>query len=439
MDGASGNKRILHIEEGQHFSLEPGDELPYKLLRNLGQGGFANVEEVEDRHTGMVFAHKVLKFAGSSVERQRLFENEVRVIRRLSPHHHITRVFATYVGRRQIGILLTPVADRGSLDMFLQDALDGALTESELKTLYCSFGCLASGLRFMHAQKVRHKDIKPHNILVHKGSFIYTDFGSSLDYSAAMRSVTTGRPDSITRKYAAPELHEWSPRSSKTDIFSLACIFFEILGAVVLGQPHPGMTPYRDHIEEICKLMQNTSHECDDWIRLVIQTTCQMLNPISQARPSADTITSRLLMQRPDTFCGPCRTNLPIEAPTAETPLSMLDPIMPRDSWPGLPTSQYDIYRPVTRNNDWIFGYDVQQQFLAVNSTGPFQIYTPVKHSMLNQSAAPNADYNPYLAPQSTFNSRQEPPSYLADTDNSLGPGMTGYEHGSVLSLKYIV
>ncbi|KAI4682061.1 uncharacterized protein J4E88_004949 [Alternaria novae-zelandiae] len=206
MNGDSGPKRTIHIEEGQHYLLEPDDELPLKLLRNLGQGGCANVEEVVDRHTGRVFARKVFGIRGSATERRRIFDNEIKVIRRLAPHRHITRIFATYVEKREVGILLTPVADGGSLDKFLEDAHEGLLTQSEVDTLDYSFGCLASGLHFMHAQKVRHKDIKPHNILVHKGSFIYTDFGSSLDYSTGTRSDTTGHPESITRKYAAPEV-----------------------------------------------------------------------------------------------------------------------------------------------------------------------------------------------------------------------------------------
>jgi serine/threonine protein kinase len=312
MNGDSSPKRILHIEEGQDYLLEPGDELPFKLLRNLGQGGCANVEEVVDQHTGRVFARKVFGIGGSPAERRRIFDNEIRTIRRLAPHHHITRVFATYVGRHQIGILLTPVADRGSLDMFLQDAHDGALTQSELNTLYYSFGCLAGGLWFMHAQKVRHKDIKPHNILVHKGSFIYTDFGSFLDYSAATRSVTTGRPDSITRKYAAPELYDWSPRSSKTDIFSLGCVFFEILGAILLARTEPSMTPYRDHIREIHGLLRMARNwtTYDDWIPVVIDITRLMLNVESEARPSAETITGTLSACLPSAFCEKCRTTL---------------------------------------------------------------------------------------------------------------------------------
>ena len=276
------------------------------------------MEEVVD-HTGRVFAHKVYGIYGSPTERRRIFDNEIKVIRRLAPNHHITRIFATYVGTREVGILLTPVADSGSLDIFLLKAHHGLLTQGELETLHYSFGCIASGLLFMHTQKVRHKDIKPHNILVHKGSFIYTDFGSSLDYSAATRSVTTGRPDTITRKYAAPELHDWSPRSSKTDIFSLGCVFLEILGALVLGQIDPTMTPYGDHTEEIHKYMRKRKTEYDDWIQVVIEMTCKMLHVEPEVRPSARAITGVLLGCLPDAFCEQCRASLCKARPMMQT------------------------------------------------------------------------------------------------------------------------
>ena len=313
--------------------LEPEDELPYKLLRNLGHGSYANVEEVLDQHTGRVFARKVFRFGSSSAERKRIFENEVKVIRRLAPHHHITQIFATYVGRRQVGILLTPVADRGSLDMFLQDAQEGLLAKADLNILYYSFGCLSSGLEFMHAQKVRHKDIKPHNILVHRNSLIYTDFGSSLDYSAATRSVTTGPPSSTSRRYAAPELHEWSPRSSKTDIFSLGCVYLEILSALVLGPLETDMTPYRDHIEGFSTLMRRTSPSCDIWLQVVIDITCRMLNVEPEARPSAETITSQLWTCWPDAFCGQCIRSLSSQAQLVHPVYSVCTPATVEDYW----------------------------------------------------------------------------------------------------------
>ena len=57
-----------------------------------------------------------------------------------------------------------------------------------------AIGCLASGLAFMHEQTIRHKDIKPQNILIHGGSVLYTDFGISLDFGQQGNSTTTGNP-----------------------------------------------------------------------------------------------------------------------------------------------------------------------------------------------------------------------------------------------------
>jgi serine/threonine protein kinase len=317
----------LCIEEGGHYFLEPKDELPFDLIRNLGQGGCANVEEVRDRNTGAVYARKVFKIAGTHAERKHMFDNEVKVIQRLAHHHHIIRVFATYVARREVGLILTPVADRGSLDMFLQDAKDGLLTPLDFQTLYRSFGCLASGLHFMHTQKVRHKDIKPHNILVHEGSFIYTDFGTSLDYSAGTRSVTTGPPNSITRRYAAPELHDHSPRSSKTDVFSLGCVYFEIVCALGVCSLPNDMIPYGKHVDEVREILNAVKSGSDTWLELVINVTCLMLDPDPQSRPSVESIVSRLWKYGSIWFCWQCIISLP----TQDTAMFSLP--LPSDLW----------------------------------------------------------------------------------------------------------
>ncbi|KAF2267942.1 kinase-like protein [Lojkania enalia] len=79
------------------------------------------------------------------------------------------------------------------------------------------FGRLANGLAFIHKNSIRHRDIKPQNILVHKGRLIYTDFGIAHDYTDDP-TTTQGQPDAFTRKYCAPEDADWGPRNSKSDI-----------------------------------------------------------------------------------------------------------------------------------------------------------------------------------------------------------------------------
>ena len=327
-DEDDNDHRILHIKAGQRYILKDGDELPYKLLKNLGHGGCAIVEEVQDQWTGKVFARKVFKIRGSQANRKHIFENEVKIIQRLATHHHIIRVFATYVSKREVGLILSPVASRGALDGFLQDAHEGLLTESDTAILTGSFGCLANGLAFMHTQNVRHKDIKPHNILVHGNSLIYTDFGSSLDYSASTRSVTTGFPNSVTRRYAAPEVHDWSPRSSKTDVFSLGCVYLEILCALKICDIPADMTPYREYTLELGALLGSIENE-GVWINAVTTTTQAMLNIDKEFRPSAKSLTTTLWKAQPSMFCEPCCLDLSAQIPILPvSPVSSSNPLL---------------------------------------------------------------------------------------------------------------
>lgn len=103
-----------------------------------------------------------------------------------------------------------------------------------LATLERAFGCLAMGLAFLHEKKVRHKDIKPRNILVHRGTVIYTDFGSSFDSAGLTHSATEGRPTFLTRRYSAPEVLEHEKRTSKSDVYSLGCVLIGIFSALTL-------------------------------------------------------------------------------------------------------------------------------------------------------------------------------------------------------------
>jgi serine/threonine protein kinase len=141
-------------------------------------------------------------------EQSRVFCNEVKIIRSLESHRHIVGVHATYLTRRDFGILLDPVASDGDLEEFLAEykrhkedsTVADARTVAMTSTLERAFGCLAAGLAFIYEKRVRHKDIKSRNILVHNGVILYTDFGYSFDTNGLSRSTTEGPPDYFTRR-----------------------------------------------------------------------------------------------------------------------------------------------------------------------------------------------------------------------------------------------
>jgi serine/threonine protein kinase len=101
-----------------------------------------------------------------------------------------------------------------------------------VKALLTALGCLSSALLYLHvSQNIKHKDIKPENILVDRhGSVLLADFGISKQYQG--ETVTWG-PTAFTEKYAAPEVAAQGSRDLSADIFSLGCVFLEMVTVIL--------------------------------------------------------------------------------------------------------------------------------------------------------------------------------------------------------------
>ena len=86
------------------------------------------------------------------------------------------------------------------------------------------------GLEYMHTRKIIHRDLKPGNILLFKKDFKITaklcDFGLSKPYTRQGDQT----PGVVTVTYRAPEILLSDPNYDyKVDIWSLGCIFYELI------------------------------------------------------------------------------------------------------------------------------------------------------------------------------------------------------------------
>lgn len=220
------------FRRGEHIEIISRSMLPFRHVDRFGIGMSAVVDIVEDKTTGQKFAHKAFRqYYGAEPEKfKQAFKNEIDIIKRLHSHLHIIQIHWSYACGNELGMLLTPAARDGDLRAYLRRIQDAGEppTSEQHSVLSRSFGCLASGLAFIHSHKIRHKDIKPQNILVHDGHMIYTDFGIAFD-ATEQDTTTTGRPEAFTDRYRAPEVANWEPRNRKSDVFSLGCVFIEIM------------------------------------------------------------------------------------------------------------------------------------------------------------------------------------------------------------------
>lgn len=113
------------------------------------------------------------------------------------------------------------------------------------------FGCLSQAVSYLHSQKIRlkHKDIKPANIIV--DSFnqpLLTDFGISKHYRAGEASKSDGWTYK-TDKYACPQSTDESERDYRSDVYSLGCVFLEMATVILCEQDFlPKMENFRGAI-----------------------------------------------------------------------------------------------------------------------------------------------------------------------------------------------
>ena len=141
-------------------------------------------------------------------------------------HLHAVRLVETYLCGREYGMIMVPAADR-NLAEYLEDTASISLPDPYIPQW---FGCLVSGLAYLHERNIIHHDIKPHNILCHGGNILFADFGISRTFEGDTLTISTN-PSGTTR-YWAPEVGKGQRAGRRSDVFSLGTIFLEMIAVI---------------------------------------------------------------------------------------------------------------------------------------------------------------------------------------------------------------
>lgn len=194
----------------------------YRLLRLLGQGGFAEVYLGEHVYLGTMAAIKVLRaqIASEDVEH---FQAESRTIARLA-HPHIVRVLDFGVADAT-PYLVVDYAPNGTLRKRYPKP-----TLPSLATIVSYVTQLASALQYAHDQKIIHRDVKPENMLLGRDNeVLLSDFGIALVAQSTRYNSTQGIQDLAgTIAYMAPEQIQAHALAS-SDQYSLGIVVYEWL------------------------------------------------------------------------------------------------------------------------------------------------------------------------------------------------------------------
>ena len=197
----------------------------YTISAEIGQGGMGVVYRAQDPYIGRTVAIKtirldILQQAAGKEEALKRFLREAQSVGNLS-HPNIVTIYDVGEDEGLIYIAMEYI-DGHSLESLLQKNKKFSL--DEIMQLFSQIG---AALDYAHQKGIVHRDIKPANILIdqnHKASIV--DFGIARTTSSTMTQtgMLMGTP-----RYMSPEQISGKKVDSRSDIFSLGAILYELL------------------------------------------------------------------------------------------------------------------------------------------------------------------------------------------------------------------
>jgi Tol biopolymer transport system component len=215
------------------MSLIPGTRLgPYEIMSRIGVGGMGEVYKARDTRLDRTVAIKVLRSDQTTdPAAKRRFDREARAVAALS-HPHICPLF--------------DIGHQEGTDYLVMEYLDGETLAARLARGKLPFDQalqygvqVVDGLAAAHGAGIIHRDLKPGNIMLKKTGAKLLDFGLGKPREhAAVAGMTEGATQEPlsgagmivgTLPYIAPEQLQGKEADTRTDIFAVGVVLYEML------------------------------------------------------------------------------------------------------------------------------------------------------------------------------------------------------------------
>ncbi|XP_056309216.1 serine/threonine kinase 17a like [Danio aesculapii] len=198
----------------------------YDLVgRELGRGKFAVVKKCVEKTTGREHAAKFLRKRRKGQDCRGDILNEIAVLESAEANPYVVGLHEVYETTSEIILVLECAAGGEIFNQCVADN-DEAFTEKDVIRLARQ---ILMGVSCLHQNNIVHLDLKPQNILLTSaqplGDIRIVDFG----LSRRVDSVSEVREILGTPEYVAPEILDYEPISTATDMWSIGVLTYVML------------------------------------------------------------------------------------------------------------------------------------------------------------------------------------------------------------------
>ncbi len=215
----------------------------YELLEKIGDGGMAVVYKAKDKLLNRFIAVKILRpeFTKDAAFVEN-FKRESQAAAGLS-HPNVVGVYD--VGREgNINYIVMELIEGKTLNEIIKEE-----APMDYRKVIDITKQVASALKVAHKNKIIHRDVKPHNIMVtNEGVVKLADFGIAKAVNDA--TLSTGSKIIGSVHYFSPEQARGNYVDERSDIYSLGIVMYEMLTGTVPFDGDNPVTVALKHINE---------------------------------------------------------------------------------------------------------------------------------------------------------------------------------------------
>ena len=187
-----------------------GDFMYYNNII-LGKGSYSVIYKGYSITDNKIVAVKKIHTIISS----KYLKNEISLMKSLN-HPNIIKLYDVIYHNDKVYMILE-YCNGGDLSKYIRKG----------KNIYDDkyFNEILEGMKYLYDNKIMHRDIKPANFLIHDHTIKITDFGFAKSIDKHELSLTfCGSP-----LYMSPEILKHSPYTTKSDLWSLGVILYELI------------------------------------------------------------------------------------------------------------------------------------------------------------------------------------------------------------------